>query len=365
MTTYNVISADSHVIEPPNLWVDYIEPEFKDRAPHCVQENGYDVFKCDGGVELIQVGGLSAAGKPSDQLQGPGTYAKVNPGAWDPNPRLDEMTTDGVQAEVLYPSIALRMFAIADPRYQLACFRAYNAWMADYVNVHPDRFRGIGLIPIEDMEVAATEVRRCKEQGLSGVAISVNPSEDRTYDDPFFDPLWSAAQETGLPISLHILTDRKYRPDVGIDRLDSTVTQAIHIQHALVRMIFSGVMHRFPRLTVISAENDIGWAGYLLERMDYVFDRRQSQWLKEVPRDMLPSDLFRRSVHLTFMRDRSGVVARDMIGIDNIMWASDYPHTDSTWPNSQAMIEWLCEGIPAEDRHKIVMANAARMYAFS
>jgi predicted TIM-barrel fold metal-dependent hydrolase len=197
------------------------------------------------------------------------------------------------------------------------------------------------------------------------VAISVNPSEDRTYDDPLFDPLWSAAQDSGLPISLHILTARKYKPDAGIDKLANTITQAIHIQHALVRMIFSGVLHRFPGLTVISAENDIGWAAHLLERMDYIFERRRASLPKDVPWDLAPSDLFRRSVHLTFMRDRAGVVARDAIGVDNIMWASDYPHTDSTWPNSQKMIERLCEGIPDEDRHKIVMANAARMYAFN
>ena len=159
MTSKKIISADSHVIEPPNLWLDYIEPEFKSRAPHCERENDKDVFKCDGGVSLIQVGAVSAAGRPVDEVSNLGNYESDAPkGAYDSSARVGEIATDGVEAEVLYPSIALRMFAIADVPYQLACFRAYNSWMADFAKPYPDTFKGIGLIPIDDIEAAVGEL---------------------------------------------------------------------------------------------------------------------------------------------------------------------------------------------------------------
>ncbi len=367
MTKLDVISADSHIIEPPNLWIDYIDPAFRDRAPHCERENGKDVFKCEGGVSLIQVGAVSGAGKKSEDLVLDGTFEEnAPPGSSDPHARLGEMDVDGVQAEVLYPSVALRMFGIEDAPYQLACFKAYNDWMADFCKPYPNRLKGIGVVPIENMEVTAGELRRCKEIGLSGVSISVNPIEDgRHYDDPMFDPMWAAAEETGLPVSLHILTERKVKPKVGLDRYVGQVLDFTAIETALTRMILSGVFSRFPGLRIVSAENDAGWAGYFLERLDYVFDRRKAFYDIEVDRSRLPSEFFRDHVYLTFMRDRSGILVRDMVGADNLMWSSDYPHLDSTWPNSQKMIERLVGDIPAEDRRKIIAENAAKLYNFN
>lgn len=364
MTRFKCISADSHVIEPPDLWTRYMEPAFKQRAPHVEREGGYDVYKCEG-VTLIPVGALGGAGKPVGVLKSQGTYDKdVPPGAWDPHPRRKEIAADGVEAEVLYPSIALRMFAIPDKDYQLACFRAYNNWLADFCGVYPDRFKGIGLIPIDDIEASVTELKRCKELGLSGVSIAVTPSENQEYDKPVFDPLWAAAADTGMPVSLHILTERKFKPKLGIDNLVDGVIAPSATQEAFTRMIFSGVFHRLPKLKVVSAENDVGWVAYFEERLDYLFEKRRAFQQFVIPLDTPPSQYVRRNCFFTFMRDRSGVLVRHAIGIENMLWSSDYPHQDSTWPNSQKMVQYLCGDIPAAERQKIVAGNAANLYGF-
>jgi predicted TIM-barrel fold metal-dependent hydrolase len=364
MSTYKVISADSHVIEPPNVWKDYIEPAYKSRAPHVVREGEFDVWKCENTV-LGPVAAYAGAGKPSDKLKSHGTYEKDTPkGSYDPSARLAEMAVDAVEAEVLYPSVALRMFGIPDGDFQAACFRAYNSWIADFCKPYPNVFKGVGILTIDDVEAAAGEVRRCRKLGLSGVSISVNPEGGRYYSDPTFDPLWSAAEECDMPISLHILTERKHKQRMGEDFLSGQVTESVMIQDALARMIFSGVFLRHPKLKIVSAENDIGWAGYFLERADYLHDRRQVFHKMGIPRDMLPSHFFHRHVFLTFMRDRSGVMLRSIIGVENLMWASDYPHLDSTWPNSMKMIERIFAGVPEGERRKIVCENAANLYHY-
>ncbi len=365
MTKFKCISADSHVIEPPDLWLKYIEPAYRSRAPHVERENGNDVYKCEG-VTLIPVGALGGAGKPVGVLKSQGTYEKdVPPGSYDPQARIKEMAIDGVEAEVLYPSIALRMFAISDKDYQLACFRAYNNWLADFCKADPVRFKGIGLIPVDDIEAAVTDLTRCKEIGLSGISITHSPGEERQYDRPAFDPLWAAAQDAGMPVSLHILTERKLKPQTGIESLVGQIRDPAATQEAFTRMIFSGVFNRYPRLRIISAENDAGWAAYFEERLDYLFEKRRAFQQFVIPLDTPPSAYIRRNCLFTFMRDHSGILARHAIGLENLLWSSDYPHQDSTWPRSQQVIDSLCKGIPDSDRHAIVAGNAAKLYGFN
>jgi predicted TIM-barrel fold metal-dependent hydrolase len=366
VTKLKCISADSHVIEPPDLWLKYIEPAYRSRAPHVERENGNDIYKCEG-VTLIPVGALGGAGKPVGVLKSQGTYEKdVPPGSYDPKARAKEIAIDGVEAEILYPSIALRMFAIPDKDYQMACFRAYNNWLADFCKADPVRFKGIGIIPIDEIESAVIELQRCKKIGLSGVSVSVIPTEGQQYDRPTFDPLWAAAAETGMPVSMHILTERKYRPKTGpLENLVDNAVAPAATQEAFTRMIFSGVFHRFPKLKVISAENDAGWAAYFEERLDYLFEKRRAFQQFVIPLDTPPSAYIRRGCFFTFMRDHSGILARHAIGLENLLWSSDYPHQDSTWPHSQQAIDSLCKGIPASERHQIVAGNAAKLYGFS
>ncbi len=362
MTRYDVISADSHVIEAADLWLNYIDPRFRDRAPRVLQQKDTDVFYCEG-VSLLPIGGASGAGKRPEEHRREGRYERdVRRGGWDPHERLKDMKADGVDAEVLYPTFAMRMFGLEDVAFQLACFQAYNNWVKDYSYAHPERLKGIGLVPLLDLETGIGELKRIKEIGLAGAMIAIYPTEDRQYSSPTYDPFWAAVQDLDLPVSLHILTEGKApKPSSWAE----SATASGLIQRSLANMIFGGVFHRFPKLKVISAENDAGWAAYFMERIDYLFYGRRGFWKHEIPLDTLPSEYFHRNVYLTFMRDRSLVPVREEIGVDKLMWPSDYPHSDSTWPNSQEVIQRLFSNVPADQRRKIVAENAARLYGFN
>ena len=168
MTRFTTISADSHVIEPSDLWVDYIDPAFRNRAPHVERVRGYDVFRCEE-VTLLGVGSVSGAGQPSRILSRKSRYDDINRGAWDPKARLLEISEDGIQGEVLYPSIALKMFALTDISYQIACFQAYNRWVAEFCSYAPRRFKAVGLVPIQDVQLAVAETQAAEQLGLSGL----------------------------------------------------------------------------------------------------------------------------------------------------------------------------------------------------
>lgn len=363
MPAHRVISADSHVIEPPNLWLDHIEPAFRQRAPRCERIGGKDVFQCDG-VDLIQPGPAAGAGQRVVKREV--AFEEIPRACWDPDARVPEILKDGVEAEVMYPSVAMRMFAIPDPAYLAACFRAYNDWMAGFVRRQPRHFAGLGLIPIDDIQGATLELRRCAGLGLSGACITVSPAHGRQYDDTAYDPLWAAAAELGMPLSLHVLTGQGSEKPVQqrspVDLYLGGLAPPSIIQAVLLRMIVSGVFKRHPGLQVVSAENDSGWAGYFIERLDYIVQRRQYMTGKGALGDDLPSTFFRSNVSLTFQRDRAGILVRSMIGTDRLLWGSDYPHTDSTWPNSMDMLDRLTGDIPQAERAMIAGGNAARLY---
>jgi predicted TIM-barrel fold metal-dependent hydrolase len=361
MTAFRCISADSHIMEPGDLWLRYIAPKFRERAPRLIAGAEYDYYVCEG-AELLPVAGVNQAGTASDELHAYGRYeTAVRKGAWDPDARIADMQRDGVDAEVLYPTMALRMFSIEDQAYQVACFRAYNDWISDFCDTYPKRLKAIALLPNCNVTDAVEEMKRVRKRGAAGVAMSISGDDEQGYASNACDPLWAAAQDLDLPVSLHSLTERKRS---GKRDISDTVLECIWMQRALSHMVFAGVFERFPRLKLVSAENDAGWMGYLLERLDYVFDRRRNYFAMHLSRKTPPSELVRRATWLTFMRDRSAIELRDSIGVDRLMWASDYPHQDSTWPESQQMIDRLADGVPPPQRQMIVAENAARLYGF-
>ena len=362
MTKFDIISADSHTMEPGDLWLKYIEPKYKEKSPRVIRKDDTDVFYCEG-VNLLPIGAVGAVNKKPEEIRREGRFDKdIRKGGWDPHERRKDMEADGVEAEVLYPTFAMRMFAVKDADFQRALFQAYNTWVKDYCSYYPDRLKALGMIPLNDIEVGIGEMKRCKELGLCGAMIAISASEDKDYGSKTFDPFWAAAQELDMPVSLHILTESK--PPSQISWADGA-TVHVHIQRSLANMVFGGVFYRFPKLKVISAENDAGWAAHYLQHMDYIFVKRRNIRHMDIPFTTPPSEYFRRGVYLTFMRDLSVVPMREKVGVDNLMWASDYPHQDSTWPHSQEMIHKLFDGIPAAERRKMVAENAAKLYAFN
>jgi predicted TIM-barrel fold metal-dependent hydrolase len=363
VASYKVISADSHIVEPGDLWVNNITPKFRERAPRLVHEETGDVYVCEG-LPLVPIPASSAAGKPVTALRRAGRFAEdVRPGAYDPHVRLKDMAIDGVEAEVLYPSMAMALYQVEDLELEWACFSAYNDWLAGFCAASPDRLKGIGMVFTDDVPRATAELTRIRQLGLAGAMVSVAPAQKFSPGQSDLDNFWAVAQDLNLPISLHIATESRKERSGSISNL---VLLNVSVQQSLVNLIFGGVFARFPRLRVVSAENDAGWVPYYLERMDYIFGHKRAYFdfaIKDG--EIMPSAFFRRNVALTFMRDHTALASRDDIGVQNLMWASDFPHGDSTWPRSRQMIEELCTGIPDADRDRIICRNAASLYGFT
>jgi predicted TIM-barrel fold metal-dependent hydrolase len=360
---YTVVSADSHVIEPPDLWLKYMERKFKERAPHVERRDGNDYFVVTPGRPPSSMMALANAGQNPKELRATSRYDEIRPGGWDPDARLLDMAQDGVQAEVVYPSLGMQMFKLEDMAFQQACMQAYNDWVADFGSVHPKRLKGVAMVSVDDIAWAVAEVRRVAKKGLVGVMIPGTPEADKGYNTPYYDPLWAAAQELGLPVSLHAVTGKRTEFDPA--RFFSTYGTLPHfIAESITDMLFSGVFERFPKLRIVSAENDAGWIGNVLERLDHFYKRYRYARNVHLPGQLLPSDVFRQHVSATFIRDKSGVKIRHEIGLGNIMWSSDYPHSDSTWPNSQAVLSEHFAGVPEQEKRMIVCENAARLYGF-
>lgn len=361
-----VLSADSHVVEPADLWTSRIDARFRDRAPHVVKEaNGVagDWFVCED-LDPFPVAGLAVAGvDPKDygekMAQG---YPGVRPSAWDPVERIKDQEVDGVTGEVLYTSLGMLLYGIRDAELRAASFRAYNDWLADYVSHDRSRLAGIALVPMDDVDVAGAEIRRAAERGLAGGMIWGSPPADRPYDRPDWDPVWAAAQDCDMPLSLHILTGAE---GTGLDRaslMKSYPSLPHRMERAISDLIFGGALLRFPRLKIVSAENDIGWIAHYLQRLDHSWEKYRYLETGGEPIPEPPSHYFRRQVYATFQDDRVGVVTRDFVGVDNLMWASDFPHSDSTWPHSREVIARDFEGVPEEDTRRITATNCSNLY---
>ena len=376
-TNQHVISADSHMMEPADLWVERVDAKFRDIAPRVVKQDeksGY-VFVAPG-VPSFPVAGGFAAGRSGEELkqflkegQDAG-YITARPSGWDPAERLKDQDIDGVQAEVLYTTLGMTLFGLYDADLQRACFRAYNDWLAEFCKHSPQRLIGIALISLEDIGAGVVELQRTAKMGLRGAMIWGAPPRERPYTSKEYDPFWAAAQDLQMPLSLHVITGKKppksedERKKVRQSRDQSFVRgymNLIHeVQRSLTDIVFGGVMMRFPKIRIVSAENDTGWIAHYMYRMDHAFDKFGA--LMSEPLDMKPSEYVRRNLWATFQDDPIGPMLFKYFGGDNFMWASDFPHTDSTWPNSLKVIAQSFEGIPPEVTQKIIYGNAARLY---
>ncbi len=358
---YKVISADSHVIEPSKLWVDYIEPKFRDRAPRVVRQEDADFWVCEGLSSPFSAIKFAVAGQRSEELRRTSRYDEILPGGWNPGARLKDMKCDGIDAEVIYPSVTMLFYRIQDVEFMQACFQSYNDWVADFCRAYSDRFAGVAVIVLDNVEWAVQELRRTAKKGFRAAMVPGTPPANQGYESLHYDPFWAEAQELEIPISLHTSTGR--REELNASKYwASYATVPAGIQVSLTDLIFSRVFERFPRLRVVSAEYGIGWIGNMLERLDHFYQRYRWVRNEHLAGGKLPSDVFREHVYATFIRDRAGVTIRHQIGIDNIMWSNDYPHGDSTWPYSQKVLGDHFAGVPEEEQKKIVHDNAAKLY---
>jgi predicted TIM-barrel fold metal-dependent hydrolase len=373
MSEPKLISADSHVNEPGDLWVERIDKAFRDRAPRVVEnppgqrQGSYFVLEGIPPIHLAQ--GMGAGKKPEElpKFFQSSTYKDGRPGGWDPAERLKDMDLDGVQADVIYTTLGFRQFWFTDAALQRACFRVYNDWLADYCAHAPQRLVGLALISLHDIDEAIKELRRCAGRGLKGALIWASPPEDRPYSSPLYDPFWAAAQDLGMPISLHSITgvgaESRLAIKQPVDRYVRSTVLSHEVQRTLVVLICAGVLERFPNLKIVSAENEVGWVPFFLQKLDQA--REEYQYLYPVPLKLKPSEYFRRQIFATFIDDPVGVASREFIGVENIMWSSDYPHTVSTWPHSREVVDRDFKGVPDDEKRLIVRENVARLYGLA
>jgi predicted TIM-barrel fold metal-dependent hydrolase len=326
-----LISADSHIMEPADLWETRLPTSLKDRAPNF----------------------------PARRAAG------AKPGGHDPNARLEEMDVDGVTAEVLYPTLGLRLFAMEDAEAQEACFRISNDWLIDYCQVAPQRLVGIPMISLYRLDHAIKELERCKNEGLKGALIWQVPPAHLSFTSDYYDPFWAAAQDLDMPVNLHILTgfnySRRLEKREGIEVYRTSVNVKLSdAANALFDIVFSGVFDRYPRLRIVLVENEVGWIPFFLHEWDKYYVRHSPQHPISISK--LPSEYVNKHVYATFFSDPTGGRLLDWWGADRCMWSNDYPHAASTWPHSRQVIARELGHLPHDVLRKVLRENVVGLY---
>ncbi len=376
MAELRVISADSHVMEPADLWHERLDKKFRDQAPRVVKNENRPgfLFTAPGMTPFPAAGGF-AIGKSGDELKEHLTkgYEAARPSGWDPAERLKDQDVDGVEAEVLYTTLGMPLFRLKDPDLQRACFKVYNDWLAELCGYNPKRLTGLALISLGDISDGVKELERSAKAGLRGAMIWGSPPDDRPYGNKMYDPFWQAASELRMPLHLHTGTGngpesrRDVDPVTGL--IKSTNTGSVmesygnmvqEVQRSLNSLIFGGVLERFPRLRLVSAESDVGWIPHFMYRLDHAYEKFSKLVPDPIP--LRPSEYIRRQVWATFQDDPVGPAAYKLFGADNYMWASDFPHADSTWPHSRDVIARDFDGVPEDVTRKIVFENCVKLY---
>ncbi len=370
---YQLISTDDHVVEPPDVWKDRLPSRLQARAPHVIEVDGADVWEFED--RRMSQSGLSVmAGKSfEDYSPKAARFADMRPGCYDPKERLRDMDADGVEAEVLFPGVpgmAGQIFAeIDDKPLSLACLQTYNDWLADsWCATDSRRLIGQVIVPLWDVQLAVKEFQRGVELGHKALSFTATPESMGLpgLGDPHWDPLWDAVEEAGLPVTLHIASGRMNTSALPLDpgagaRAEVFITVAPTTNFTVMAtLMFSGVLERHPKLRFLSVEGGIGWLAYLLERADQTY-RKHRHWTHPVI-SQPPSHYFRRQIFANFLDDAAGLAHRHLIGVDNLMFEVDYPHSDTTFPRSRELVAERFKEIPEDETRRIVRDNAVKFF---
>jgi predicted TIM-barrel fold metal-dependent hydrolase len=379
MAAYKLISADSHIVEPPDMYASRIDPRFRDHAPVMERRRTpagreYDAWMLDG----QQVGTLGAVMQAGQRFEDPsqidflGVWDDVRKGAYDADAMIRENEEDGIWGSVLQPSQGLFWYRVPDSALLSEICRIYNDWIADFCKARPDRLKGIAMLNVDDVDDACQELERVKRLGLVGAFIPVSPLADKPYRHPIYERLWWTAQDAKMPLLLHIGTPRggvpgnEFTMNLGELTGAGRSTTDYWVRYSLGAMLFAGVFDRYPGLKIGSVEHEASWIPHWLKQMDFTYLERPvftKGWKSR--EGMLPSEYWKRNMFVEFMEDDLGVQLRDRIGVENMLWGSDYPHAEATFPRSQQFLERMFKGVPEADLRKITSDNAAKMFGFS
>jgi predicted TIM-barrel fold metal-dependent hydrolase len=367
------ISVDEHVQEPPEVWATRLaKSKWGDRIPHLEQKSdGTERWVVDG--REVPLRGVAECGAAMpDRTRNPQRWDEVPISVGDPRERLKIMDAAGIDYAVLYPTVAgsagQTFGRIEDADLELACVQAYNDWLVEEWASVSERFIPQCIAPLFPVEAAVKEVRRAVARGHRGVIYPSVPMELRNVphiNDAVYDPLWAACQELGVPICFHagassaiqIPAYEGYSPTLAAAL--QAITQPASTVSVLVNLLISRILMRFPELKVVLAESGLGWGAYLLEYTDF---QAKGDQLPAHGYDLLPSEMFKRQCYLVGWYDRAGIKTRSYIGTDNILWSAQFPLATSTWPATQDCIARSFDGVPENDRRKMLWENAAKLY---
>jgi predicted TIM-barrel fold metal-dependent hydrolase len=367
-----LVSADSHVTEPGDCYLPYIDPAYRDRAPVSLTHDVMGAaMSIDNGRSVVPYGMVAAAGRSWDQIS-PSIYVgwdELHPGGWEPQARLREQDRDGVRAEVLYPSVGMILCNHPDVDYKKACFDAYNQWMSGFVSAAPDRLIGLGQTALRSVEEGIADLERIAALGLRGVMLPGfagcydGSAREGDYDDPRWDPFWRAAGELNLPLSFHILTGSGNLGEAQFrgPKMNSFLGIIRGCQDVIGTMIFGGVFDRVPELKVVCTEADAGWVPHWMYRADHAVERHRN-WLGSGDLQRKPSEYFSENVYVTFQDDYVAFQTTHLMNPQRLLWASDHPHSDSTFPESQRVIAEQTAHLADDVRDDIVWRNCATLY---
>jgi uncharacterized protein len=370
---FGFISVDDHVVEHPKVWTDRLSSaRWGDRIPHIEQRaDGSEQWLVDG--QEVPLPGIASAGAVMpDRAREPQRWDEVPATAADPCERLKAMDVDGVDYSVLYPSVAgpagETFGKLTDPALELACVQAYNDWLVDEWSAVSPRFVPQCLVPLAPVEAAVKEIRRAVERGHRGVVFPATPMMLRDVphlNDPDWDPIWSTCQELAVPICLHAGPSKAIQFPAyegfspGLASAMEAITRPASSILIVANFLFSRILTRFPTLKVVFAETSLAWGAYELELADHQFERQR---LHMEGYEHTPSELFHRQCYFTGWFDHTGIDTRKAIGLDNILWSSNFPLATSTWPNSREFIARCFAGATAEERYQMLWGNAAALY---
>jgi predicted TIM-barrel fold metal-dependent hydrolase len=389
MTRYQIVSADAHVLEPTDIWNTWLPKQHREKAPKLVKDvDGGDGWLFAGATDPDPIGLVSTPGMAWDEFRWTGvTYEQARPGCYNGPERLKDMDIDGVDAEVLFPPQRTigHFLGDDDDDFVMAGIEAYNNFLFDeFMAPDPTRLIGMAQIPSLGTDVAIDTLRKAKARGFKGVVISMWPSGGESVSDDD-DPFWAAAADEGMPVCIHInLISRRTRQKQRAAAAKATQTSGERgiyggkaakanakavaglggvfatVPSTIGQLIFTGVFDRFPALHVSMIETGVGWIPHFLEQIDDRYWRNRS-W-GNIPISEAPSYYWFRNMSATFISDRNGIANRHGVGVDNIMWSTDYPHHGNDWPYSRKTIEDMMGHIPRDEREKIVASNAIRIF---
>ena len=374
-----IVDADQHIVEPPDFWTSRMAKKYQDVAPQLVDyPDGGQAWSFEGGAWLRPMGLEGAAGQRPSDVSWKSSYDFMLPGCFDPKARLEAMDIDGVDHALLYPSIALSASSILDDELYIEVFRTYNDALWDWcAEGDPKRMHALAIIPACGVETAMQELDRVAKIGFKSLMFTSWPSGDANptaADEPF----WSLCESAGMVVSIHgkgfgrVSGSSGAVPGKKSSRVLRKVRQELINDHRasglgvtgpVGQFVLTGILDRHPSLKLSMVETGTGWVPFFMEQLDRVYTHQR--WMRDEQLSRLPSNYVRRQIKGTIQLDGMAMVYRHMIGVENIMFSTDYPHATCDWPNSRQWAHFIMRGVPEDEQDMIMQGNAAEWYGLN